>query len=206
MRSAARSFLLLLCVSAGLLSGAPARASVSIAVTLDALLHDSTSVSIATPVEARAVWEDGRIVTYTHVHVDRAIAGDLKKDDETWVASLGGIVGNVGQVVDGEPQLHIGASYLLFLKPDASATAGTRIVTARAQGQYHLKAVTNASGSRTVNVLRNPGAGELLLPRSSSTATAHGSPVKTASDVIADRPVDDVAKDLAAAWGKAHAP
>ena len=178
-----------------------ADASVSIAVSFDSLLHDSTSASVATPTEARAVWENGRIVTFTHVHVDRAIAGDLKSGDETWVASLGGIVGTVGQVVDGEPQLHVGVPYLLFLKPDASATPGTRIVTARAQGQFHLRTVTNASGAAVVSVVKNPSAGELLAPKPS----ANGSIVKTAADAIADRAVDDVAKDVAASWSKAHA-
>ncbi|MGH7285685.1 MAG: hypothetical protein ACRELY_29555, partial [Polyangiaceae bacterium] len=184
---------------------APADASVSIAVSFDALLHDSTSASVATPTDARAVWEDGRIVTFTHVHVDRAIAGDLKTGDETWVASLGGIVGTVGQVVDGEPQLHVGVPYLLFLKPDASATPGTRIVTARAQGQFHLRAASSTSGSAVVNVIRNPGAGEILAPRPAPGALTNGSTVKTAVDAIADRAIDDVAKDVAASWSKAHA-
>ena len=196
-----RGFLIGLFFVGALAVAAPADASVSIAVSFDALLHDSSSASVATPTEARAVWEDGRIVTFTHVHVDRAIAGDLKTGDEAWVASLGGIVGTVGQIVDGEPQLHVGVPYLLFLKPDASATPGTRIVTARAQGQYHLRTVTNASGASIVSVVKNPSAGELLAPK----PLANGSIVKTAVDAIDGRAVDDVAKDVAASWSKAHA-
>ena len=196
-----RVFFLFASLVAALAICAPADASVSIAVSFDALLHDSTSASVATPTEARAVWENGRIVTFTHVHVDRAIASDLKNGDKTWVASLGGIVGTVGQVVDGEPQLHVGVPYLLFLKPDPSATPGTRIVTARAQGQYHLHTAKNSAGAPIVKVIRNPSAGELLAPK----AIANGSIVKTAADAIADRAIDDVAKDVAAGWSKAHA-
>ncbi len=185
------------------LGATPAQASVCIALTFDSLVHDSTSASFATPVERKSVWEDGRIVTYTRVHIDQKIAGDLQAGDETWVASLGGVVGTVGQIVDGEPQLHVGVPYLLFLRPDRSATSGTRIVTGRAQGEVHLKAVTNAKGVSVLQTVRNPGAGELLAPK--ATASTKVIP-RLATDIVADRPAADVAKDVAAAWSKQHAP
>ena len=54
-----------------------APASVSIAATFDGLLHESSTAAVVTAAESRPVWEDGRIYTYTHVHVDRAVAGEL---------------------------------------------------------------------------------------------------------------------------------
>ncbi|MEO8797167.1 MAG: hypothetical protein ABI551_04715 [Polyangiaceae bacterium] len=186
-----------------LLDATPAQASVCIALTFDSLVHDSTSASFATPVERKSVWEDGRIITYTRVHIDQKIAGDLNPGDETWVASLGGVVGTIGQVVDGEPQLHVGIPYLLVLRPDRSATSGTRIVTGRAQGEIHLKTVTNAKGVSVLQTVNTPGAGELLAPKATASTTVVA---RLAMDIVADRPAADVAKDVVAAWSKQHAP
>ena len=206
MRAWLRPLLLVSALAAlPLFEAKPAEASVCIALTFDTLVHDSTSASLVTAVEKKSVWEGGRIVSYTRVHVDQKIAGDLNVGDETWVASLGGVVGTVGQIVDGEPQLHVGVPYLLFLRPDASGTSGTRIVTGRAQGEIHLKTITNAKGLPVLQAVKNPGAGELLPPKASTTTTTTVAP-KLANDVVADRPVADVVKDVAAAWSKQHAP
>jgi hypothetical protein len=194
-----RPILSLLAISAALAVGSSADASVSIAVSFDQLVHDSSAVSVATATEAQVVWENGRIVTYTHLHIDRAVAGNLHVNDAPWVASLGGIIGTTGQVVDGEPTLHVGMPYLLFLRPDTTATSGTFIVTARAQGQFHLKA---AAAKSPVNVIRNPGVGEILPLHPAS----NGVTPKAAVDQIADRPIDDVAKDVSTSWAKSHAP
>jgi hypothetical protein len=44
----------------------------------------------------------------------------------------------------------------------------------------------------------------VLHPESSQPAASASEPIKLASDVIHDRPLDDVARDIAAAWKKAH--
>ncbi|MEO7112142.1 MAG: hypothetical protein ABI183_16985 [Polyangiaceae bacterium] len=221
-KTPARGSAFLLVLSAALGVGTAADASVSIAVSFDQLVHDSSAVTVATATEAQVVWENGRIVTYTHLHVDRAVAGNLHVNDAPWVASLGGIVGTTGQVVDGEPTLHVGMPYLLFLRPDPSATTapGTSpsvlMVTARAQGQFRLKAASVTPDrtkpghylSSPVIVIRNPGVGEILPMRPTglaSGASATTTP-KAAVDQIADRPIDDVAKEISSAWTKSHAP
>ncbi|MEO8876073.1 MAG: hypothetical protein ABI461_10835 [Polyangiaceae bacterium] len=196
-----RAIFLSVATALALTGSSHADASVSIAVSFDALIHDSTAVTVATATESRAVWENGRIVTYTHLHVDRAIAGALTTSDQPWVASLGGIIGTVGQVVDGEPTLRVGMPYLLFLRPDTTATAGTYIVTARAQGQFHLKAQSTAPGMTAVKVLHNPGVGEILPAK----AAANGSVPVAAADQIEGRAIDAVAKDITSTWGKSHA-
>ncbi|MEO6419820.1 MAG: hypothetical protein ABIP39_10460, partial [Polyangiaceae bacterium] len=114
-----------------------ASASVSAAVVFEALVRDTTSVGVATPVEQHSVWEGSRIVTYTRVHMESAVAGELKTSSDTWVVTLGGVVGEIGQSVDGEAVLHLGVPSLLFLRPDPSS-AGVHIVTARAQGQFPI--------------------------------------------------------------------
>ncbi len=177
-----------------------AHASVSIAVLFDALVADTTTACIATPTEQHAVWEGGRIVTYTRVHIDNGIAGQLGTGKETWIVTLGGIVGDVGQTVEGEATLHIGLPSLLFLRPDPAAAGGdTHIVTARAQGQFHVKVdpKTHLQTFRTSNAM-----GVLYPPQPSMLARVKSTTL--ASDVITNRPVADVAKDIASAWSRTH--
>src|SRR5512142_2268947 len=90
-----------------------ADASVSFTVVLDALTEESSAACVATPIDSKSVWEDGRIATYTRVHVDRVLAGALAS--EIWVKTLGGAVGDVGQIVDGEAVLRTGQQSVLFL-------------------------------------------------------------------------------------------
>jgi hypothetical protein len=177
--------------------GAVASASVSIAVTWDALLHESTAAVVVTPgTEARSVWETGRIYTYTRVHVDRAVAGDAKTGDEAWVRTMGGIVGNVGQIVEGEAVLAPGHPSLLFLRAGA---AGTFDVTARGQGQFPL--VADIDTSKPLRVVRSNTAGALLQPRPVGPVVLP----RLAADTLHGRSIDDAARDIVAAWSGAHA-
>src|SRR5947208_13449238 len=103
---------LLLTICLALLPTEDAQASVSIAVGFDALVKDADGVAIVTPTEAKSVWEDGRIITYTKVRIDQSVAGDVGK--EAWVRALGGVVGKIGQLVDGEPVFAPNKQTLLF--------------------------------------------------------------------------------------------
>jgi hypothetical protein len=172
-----------------------APASVSIAATFDGLLHDSTAAAMVTAAESRPVWEDGRIYTYTHVHVDRAVAGELGTGVDAWVRTMGGVVGKVGQIVEGEAAFAPGEASLLFLRP---GPVGAYVVTARGQGQFP---VTRGDGQQPARIVRSHAVGMLVAPRVSTTA----SPARLAAEVLHDRPVDDVAQEIAAAWGAAHA-
>jgi hypothetical protein len=178
------------------LAAGDARASVSIAVSWEGLLRESSVAVVATPVESRSVWEDGRIYTYTQVRVERALAGDLKPGDGAWVRTMGGVVGKIGQLVDGEAVLNAGQSSLLFLHPGPVTQATTYEVTARGQGQFPL-VVDAKSGPRLV---RSTSAGALVAPRLAAAAT----PPRLAADVVHGRVVDDVAREVASAWGATH--
>jgi hypothetical protein len=201
-----------------------AQASVSIAVGYDALVKDADAVGVVTPVESKTVWEEGRIVTYTRVKVDQGVAGDLGTGSEGWVRTLGGVVGKIGQLVDGEPVFTPNKSSLLFMRK--WKTGGTWEVSARAQGQFPVVLVaaagavdadkTNAVGQR--RVMRSTAVGMLLPPKPASTATAGPAPVKTdpngaadrvaqvrlAGEVLHDRPLDEVTRDIAASWKTLH--
>jgi hypothetical protein len=198
MRSARSAVLALVVAAAAMaptaLATRDADASVSIAVTWDSLVQASSFAAMVTPTSSTSVWEEGRIYTYTQAHVDRAIAGDAAGAEDVWVRTMGGIVGNLGQVVDGEAVLSMGRPSLLFLHPGPT---GALQVTARGQGQFPL--VLDAKS--VLRLSRSSSVGGLVQPKRSPTAA----PPVLASEMVHGRLVDDVARDVVAAWPKAHA-
>ena len=182
-------------VGAGLCASSDARASVSLAVTWEGLLSESSSASIVTPAESMAVWEDGRIYTYTRVRVDRALAGDLKTGDTGWVRTMGGVVGSIGQQVEGEPVLAPAQTTLLFLHP---GNPGTLEVTGRGQGQY---AMSLGGPGLPPRLSLNRAAG-MLVPR--RVAVPAAAP-QLATEVLHGRTLDDAAREIASAWDRTHA-
>lgn len=116
-----------------------AEATLSRELTLRQLVEQSDVVLTGTAVEAKAVWEDvpdagRRIVTYTRMKVDDVAFGDAS--DSVWVRTLGGVVGDIGQHVDGEAALGTGERALLFLH---KTDAGNHVVVAMAQGHYVVR-------------------------------------------------------------------
>jgi hypothetical protein len=203
-----------------------AHASVSIAVGYEALVKDADSVGVVTPIDSKTVWEEGRIVTYTHVKVDQSVAGDLGTGADGWVRTLGGVVGKIGQLVDGEPVFTASRSSLVFLRKFKGT--GTWEVAARAQGQYPIVVddtdKTRPAGQR--RVMRSGAAGMLLPPKAAGTVPA-GPPaaagvvtkadptlvpgaaekvaqLRLAGEVLHDRPLDEVTRDIATSWKKLH--
>lgn len=170
-----------------------AGASVSIRVSWEGLLHESTAAVVASPRESTAVWENGRIVTYTRLHVDRAVAGDLAAGSDAWVRTLGGVVGKIGQSVEGEAVFTQGESDLLFLHP---GPPGAYAVTARGQGQFPVVSDANPKGAP--HLITSYAAGLLVPPAAPGPTTVF------ASDMVHGRQVDDVAHDVVAAWARTH--
>jgi len=196
-------------LSLGLVVASPheAHASVSFAVGYDEMVTDADMVAVVTPMDQRSVWEDNRIVTYTHLKVDEAVAGQAAPSSEVWVKTLGGSVGKIGQLVDGEPVFVQGKSSLVFgraLRP------GTFTVVARAQGQFPVLVDT---ASKRKSVIRNGNCG-LLLTRSQAAvsqvgpvapqARAAAPAVVAAVDALHGRALEDVTRDIAAQWKRLH--
>jgi hypothetical protein len=163
-------------------TGRDARASVSVPALLEDVVNRSDGAAVVTAGERSSVWEDGRIFTYTRVHVDSAVAGTLPQGD-LWVRTMGGVVGRIGQVVEGEPIFVPGESSLLFLK---ASTAGSFEVTARAQGQFRIvrddAAAAHLERALDVGLLVTPPAGRLV------------------SDALTHRPLQEATREIAAAW------
>ncbi len=207
--------------AAAVLVPSDAQASVSIAVGFDALVKDADSVGVALPVESKSVWEDGRIYTYTRVKIDQGVAGELGTGAEGWVRTMGGVVGKIGQMVDGEPVLTTGKASLLFLRK--LKAGGIWEVSARAQGQYPIQ-VDDTLKLR--KVMRSAAVGVLFPPRAAATASVESAggvstatqgvggsaqtvtePVKTirlAGEALHDRSLDEVAREIATSWKRLH--
>jgi hypothetical protein len=161
-----RAILLASVLAAPLLALPPsASASTSRLLTLEELVERSTYVVVATPGERRSFWEDlpsgRRIVTYTRVAIERAVAG--APGTELWVRTLGGAVDKIGQAVPGEAQLAAGARAMLFL----AFGGGVVVVTAMAQG--HFPIVADDKG--TQRLAGSPDTG-MLVPRTGPSISA----------------------------------
>lgn len=140
------------------LVGSPARASLARAVRLEDLTARSQHVLLGEPLDAESVWERigqrRHIVTYTRVRALEVLAGADPKQTELMVRTLGGRIGELGELVHGEAALALGTRNVLFMMPVGSALA----LTAMAQGHYPLK--RDKVGVERLR--RSPQASELL--------------------------------------------
>lgn len=173
-----------------------AHASVSIAVLFDALVKDAESVAVVTPVEQKSVWENGRICTYTRVRIDTPVSGNANAGDEKWVRTLGGVVGKIGQTVDGEPTLVEGKPSLLFLH---KREAGIFEVSARAQGQFPVV----VDESKKMRLVKHAALGTLLPPRVLDAAKSNAD-TRLANEVLHDRDLALAKTDIQRAWQRIH--
>jgi hypothetical protein len=80
-----------------------------------------------------------RIVTYVQVEVTQPIDGRPPPDTTLFLRTLGGQVGDIGQLVHGEARFELGSQSVMFVAPDEDGVLG---ITAMAQGHYPLRADT----------------------------------------------------------------
>ncbi len=157
-----------------------AEATLSMAVPLEALVGRSHHVLLGEPLEAFSVWERSKgqkqIVTYTRVRTSDVLAGADPQDTELLVRTLGGRVGELGQLVHGEAQLVLGDRSVLFLMPGRGALA----VTAMAQGHYPLR--RDPSGLERLR--RSPTLAELVDQAGSAVKRLHGQSVADARSLV----------------------
>jgi hypothetical protein len=205
----AATFLSVAAAGAASLITSDAQASVSIAILFDELVRDATGAAVVTPVEQRSVWENGRIYTYTRVHVDSNVAGSVPND--AWVQTMGGAVGKIGQLVEGEAVLTVGRPSLLFLQPhidpETKTATSTFVVTARAQGQFPV----TLDEKKVPRLIHAHGVGALMPPSPDRVARVAqmrkgGGVPELAQDVLHNRPVEEATREIALAWSRLHAP
>jgi hypothetical protein len=121
-----------------------ASATLARALSLPQLVGLSRYCLVGTATDANSRWEtvgkSRRIVTYAQVQVTQPIDGRPPPDTTLMLRTLGGRVGDIGQLVHGEVRFQLGAPMVLFLAPDVDGILG---VTAMAQGHYPLRAETD---------------------------------------------------------------
>ena len=184
-----------------------ARASVSTAVFFEELVQEASAVALVRPVDRHALWEGDHIVTYTRLRVDRLVAGRLP--DEVWVRTLGGEVGDLAQIVEGQASFALDRPSLVFLRPHVDPTTGAPaasfVVAARAQGQFPIV----VDPGHPPRLARAADIGALVPPppaqwSRASSGLSPGSAPRFARDVLEGRPLDDAAREIAAAWSRVH--
>ncbi len=166
-----------------------ADASVSVALSLDDVAKTSTLAARVVPRAQTSAWEDGRIVTTTRVAVERVLGG-RGVPSEIDVKTLGGRVGNIGQIVEGEASFAIGTSSIVLLVPRASD--GALFVNGRAQGQLVIQ---RAKDNR--EIVRVASTGALVDRRRARTEE-----LVTAFD---GRDAEDASREIVRAWERTHA-
>lgn len=165
---------------AGSLLGRVARASVARAVPLEALTGRSKHVVLGEPLDSYCVWERigarKHIVTYTRVRAHEILAGKDPQSEELLVRTLGGQVGELGELVHGEAVLRIGVRSVVFTMPSQDALA----VTAMAQGHYPLR--RDVAGLE--RLLRSPQANELIEEAGSAVKRLPGLQLSEARSLL----------------------
>ncbi len=164
----------------GLLASRAALASVARAVPVQELVGRSQHVLVGEPLDAESVWEQigqrRHIVTYTRVRTLELLAGADPRQEELLVRTLGGRVGDLGELVHGEAMFELGARGVLFVMP----TRGALAVTAMAQGHYPL--LRDSAGIERLR--RSPAAVELLGEEGSAVKRLSGLQVTEARTLV----------------------
>jgi hypothetical protein len=178
-------------------AGREAQASVSAAALFDDLVKDATAAAVVTPIEQRAAWEGNRIVTLTHLRVDRVVGGQLPGD--VWVRTMGGSVGKIGQIIEGQATFAIGATSLIFVRPHVDpvtkAPTDAFVVVDAAQGEFPVVA---AGEGRPPRLARAANIGALVDPSKRAAGA------RLVSEVLDDRPLEDAAREISVTWGRLH--
>ena len=137
------------------------------ALSVAELTRASRSVLLGEPVEAYSQWETvgqrRRIVTFTRVLVSEGVLGET--ESEVMVHTLGGRVGDIGQIVHGEAALKLHEPSLLFLQ---DSSQGITRVTAMAQGHYRML----PDGQGLLRMSPSPRLGTLLPGKSVAAVRA----------------------------------
>lgn len=96
---------------------APASATLSLAVSLPELVQEAEHVVVAEAVDSN-VHRDHlhRIVTDVTFRVEENLKGSSRAGGTLEVRRLGGVIGDIGLRVEGEPSFRTGNRYLLFVQ------------------------------------------------------------------------------------------
>lgn len=114
-----------------------ARATTLLALDLKALTDASEVVARGKVLGQRARWtqDHARIITDVELDFTQVLKGELAPGKAT-VMVQGGVVGDIGQRVEGVPSFEAGEDVVVFLEKRG---AGRFVVTGMAQGKFSLR-------------------------------------------------------------------
>ena len=113
---------------------AAAQATVARRAPLSDLVQRADLVVVATVGATESFWRDQRILTRVELGIEDVWHG--RADQRIEVVTLGGTVGDIGQIVHGAPRLSPGARVVLFLRARAS---GELRVLELSQGVFYVE-------------------------------------------------------------------
>jgi hypothetical protein len=158
-----------------------ANASLSRGLTLTELVARSAHTVVATALDAHSDWVliggRRRIVTDTRVRIEETLAGKSPTESEIEVRVLGGIVGDIGERVEGQAELVLGEPAVAFLMPISPVLA---YVTGAAQGHYRLL----ADAQKLLRLRPSPHLPLLLRPEESAAALLGGTTLDEARRLV----------------------
>ncbi|HTQ04034.1 MAG TPA: hypothetical protein VMI54_09260 [Polyangiaceae bacterium] len=156
-------------------------ASLTRELGLDELLARSDHAVVATPLASAADWVviggKRRIVTDVRVRVEETLALRAPTQNEIFVRVLGGNVGQVGQLVEGEVRFAAGESAVLFL---SAASPTLTYVTGRTQGHYPLR----PDAQKLLRLAPSPTLPELAHPEKSAVHALTGRTLAEARELL----------------------
>jgi hypothetical protein len=119
-----------------LLAAAPARAMLALPATVEDLTRSSDAVVRGKVASVSARWSEDQRRIFTYVEVEPASVWRGAAPARVSVLVPGGVVGNIGQRVDGAPGFVQGEEVVVFL---SGAEAGAFRVTGLAQGKFSVR-------------------------------------------------------------------
>lgn len=183
-------------------------ASSAVPVSLSQLVGRSDHILVGTPRKGEGLWEPTelgtRIVTYTEVEVDHALDGRATSKRVT-VRTLGGRVGEIGQLVSGEAELQLNRKAVLFLAHTGLVRGADPVLGVSAMAQGHYPLLADAAG--TSRLLVSPRLARLVEPGELTHGfeTALSLPRGAAVEALRDRTLSEceelIARELFGAAG-----
>ena len=173
-----------------LLLASPALATIVEAMSMRDLVRDSSLVVIGQVESQQARYdEQGRIVTDVTLRVEESLHGAVARSSRITIERLGGVVGDIGMHVEGEPRFDNGEHLILF---------GQRFVTPRGPV---IRPVGMAQGVMPIE-------GEMVLPNSEGlglvTRDAQGQLIPSSGAVTAPRARDAIVEEIQALVAEVH--
>ena len=145
-------------------------ATVLLKMNLADLTGEADAIVSGTVTSSYSAWNEDRslIFTYSTLAVDSTLKGKHKY--QVLVRTHGGIVGEIGMRMIGEPELKKSDQVLVFLEPDGH---GYNRVVGMSQGRFRVE--TDKSGQKRVS---NPLSGLSLYDRAKGAIVDPSSEVK----------------------------